>query len=48
MPLSPLIPTRFPLIQAPMAGAQGSALALAVCQAGGLLAQDLQFGLQGL
>ena len=36
MPLSPLIPTRYPLIQAPMAGAQGSALALAVCQAGGL------------
>ena len=34
--LSSLIPTRHPLIQAPMAGAQGSALALAVCAAGGL------------
>ncbi len=28
--------TRYPLIQAPMAGAQGSALALAVCRAGGI------------
>ncbi len=36
MHLTPLIPTRHPLIQAPMAGAQGSALALAVCAAGGL------------
>ena len=27
---------QFPLIQAPMAGAQGSAMAMAVCQAGGL------------
>ena len=27
---------RYPLIQAPMAGSQGSALALAVCQAGGM------------
>lgn len=27
---------QFPLIQAPMAGAQGSAMAIAVCQAGGL------------
>ncbi len=34
--LSSLIPIRHPLIQAPMAGAQGSALALAVCEAGGL------------
>ena len=31
-----LLGTDFPLIQAPMAGAQGSALALAVCHAGGL------------
>lgn len=29
-------PSRHPLIQAPMAGAQGSALALAVCAAGGV------------
>ncbi|MFM8866599.1 MAG: NAD(P)H-dependent flavin oxidoreductase [Limnohabitans sp.] len=34
--LCDLIPTRHPLIQAPMAGAQGSALAMAVCAAGGL------------
>ncbi|UHQ21574.1 nitronate monooxygenase [Lysobacter sp. 5GHs7-4] len=31
-----LLGTDFPLIQAPMAGSQGSALAVAVCQAGGL------------
>lgn len=35
-PLSELLGTRLPLIQAPMAGVQGSALALAVCRAGGL------------
>ena len=35
-PLTDLIPSRLPLIQAPMAGAQGSALALAVCAAGGV------------
>lgn len=34
--LACLIPVRLPLIQAPMAGSQGSALALAVCDAGGL------------
>jgi len=34
--LSDLIPSRLPLLQAPMAGAQGSALALAVCAAGGV------------
>ena len=34
--LSRLIPSRHPLLQAPMAGAQGSALALAVCAAGGV------------
>ena len=34
--LTDLIPSRHPLIQAPMAGAQGSALALAVCAAGGV------------
>ena len=33
--LTELIPSRHPLLQAPMAGAQGSALALAVCAAGG-------------
>ena len=33
---STLLGTRLPLIQAPMAGAQGSRLALAVCEAGGL------------
>jgi nitronate monooxygenase len=31
-----LIPSTYPLIQAPMAGAQGSAMAAAVCNAGGL------------
>ena len=34
--LTDLIPSRYPLLQAPMAGAQGSALALAVCAAGGV------------
>lgn len=34
--LTDLIPSRLPLLQAPMAGAQGSALALAVCAAGGV------------
>lgn len=34
--LSSLLGTRLPLIQAPMAGVQGSALAIAVCNAGGL------------
>ena len=34
--LSHLIASRHPLVQAPMAGAQGSALALAVCAAGGV------------
>lgn len=45
--LTDLIPARFPLLQAPMAGVQDSALALAVCSAGGvgslpaaMLAQD--------
>ncbi|MBV1789438.1 nitronate monooxygenase [Marinobacterium sp. D7] len=36
MSLQTLLGTQFPIIQAPMAGAQGSALAIAVCQAGGL------------
>lgn len=31
-----VLPSELPLIQAPMAGAQGSALAIAVCRAGGL------------
>ena len=34
--LNPLFATHFPLIQAPMAGAQGSAMTVAVCNAGGL------------
>ena len=34
--LTALIPSRHPLLQAPMAGAQGSALALAVCETGGV------------
>jgi nitronate monooxygenase len=34
--LTALIGSRHPLVQAPMAGAQGSALALAVCAAGGV------------
>lgn len=34
--LNALIPSRLPLLQSPMAGAQGSALALAVCAAGGV------------
>lgn len=36
MTLSDLLSIDLPLIQAPMAGVQGSALALAVCRAGGL------------
>ncbi|HEY1091904.1 MAG TPA: nitronate monooxygenase [Burkholderiaceae bacterium] len=36
MQLPALLGTELPLIQAPMAGVQGSALAIAVCQAGGL------------
>ena len=35
-PLLSLLGTRLPLIQAPMAGSQGAALAVAVCNAGGL------------
>jgi nitronate monooxygenase len=35
-PSSALLPTALPLIQAPMAGAQDSAMAAAVCNAGGL------------
>lgn len=34
--LTQLVGTQLPIIQAPMAGAQGSAMALAVCAAGGL------------
>jgi len=36
MKLQELLGTQLPIIQAPMAGAQGSALAIAVCNAGGL------------
>ena len=36
MPLTKLLGTTFPIIQAPMAGVQGSALAIAVSNAGGL------------
>jgi nitronate monooxygenase len=36
MLLTPLFGTELPIIQAPMAGMQGSALAIAVCNAGGL------------
>jgi len=36
MLLATLLGTELPIIQAPMAGVQGSALAVAVCQAGGL------------
>ena len=36
MPLNKLFKTDFPVIQAPMAGVQGSALAIAVSNAGGL------------
>ena len=32
----PFLPSKIPLIQAPMAGAQGPELAIAVCRAGGL------------
>jgi nitronate monooxygenase len=35
-PLTSLLGTEWPLIQAPMAGSQGAALALAVCEVGGL------------
>jgi nitronate monooxygenase len=34
--LNPLLGTELPIIQAPMAGAQASAMAIAVCNAGGL------------
>jgi nitronate monooxygenase len=33
---STILPSRLPIVQAPMAGAQGAALAIAVCEAGGL------------
>ena len=36
MPANALLGTELPIVQAPMAGAQGSALAIAVCNAGGL------------
>ena len=36
MPSTKLLGTTFPIIQAPMAGVQGSALAIAVSKAGGL------------
>lgn len=36
MPMKNLLPIELPVIQAPMAGSQGSALAIAVCNAGGL------------
>ena len=36
MTLHKILGTAFPIIQAPMAGVQGSALAIAVCNAGGL------------
>ena len=36
MPMKNLLPIALPVIQAPMAGSQGSALAIAVCNAGGL------------
>ncbi|GGB79128.1 2-nitropropane dioxygenase [Marinobacterium zhoushanense] len=36
MALQTLLGTQLPIVQAPMAGAQGSALAIAVCNAGGL------------
>ena len=36
MTLRSLLGIEMPIIQAPMAGAQGSALAIAVCNAGGL------------
>ena len=36
MPLHPIFSTRWPVIQAPMAGVQGSAMAIAVSNAGGL------------
>ena len=36
MTLQEMLGTELPLLQAPMAGVQGSALAVAVCEAGGL------------
>ncbi len=36
MTLQEMLGTALPLLQAPMAGVQGSALAVAVCEAGGL------------
>ena len=36
MTLEPLLGTDLPIVQAPMAGVQGSALAIVVCAAGGL------------
>ena len=36
MPMHPVFSTRWPVIQAPMAGVQGSAMAIAVSNAGGL------------
>jgi nitronate monooxygenase len=36
VPLTELLGIELPIVQAPMAGAQGSALAIAVCEAGGL------------
>src|SRR5262245_2886184 len=36
MPFHALLGTHLPIVQAPMAGAQGSALAIAVCNAGGV------------
>ena len=35
-PLTKLLGIELPIVQAPMAGVQGSALAIAVCNAGGL------------
>ncbi len=31
-----ILPSRLPIVQAPMAGAQAAALAISVCEAGGL------------
>ena len=39
MSISELFGIELPIIQAPMAGSQGSALAIAVCNAGGLGSQ---------
>ena len=41
MTLQQLLGINLPLLQAPMAGVQGSALAVAVCEAGGLGAHDV-------